>query len=348
MSRHVTRIASALLIAALALATSAASVGATSPGVNGRITFMREDADGAFQIWTANPDLSHQVQLTAGSGAAFPAWSPDGTRIAFSSGRSDPEPNDDVEIQDVFTMRADGSDIRKITESLGDAEKPAWSPDGRWLAFSTDAGGQGIYLIPSDGSGPMRLLTPRPEGTFFAELPRFSPDGTRVVFTAYKGTRVLEHHREGSIAGFAAALFVVRLDGSGLKQITPWGIHAQDADWSPDGSRIVFTGQPPHLGNIGDVMVVDADGRHLTDLTHDHGATGFSNSDVSPRYEESFNAVWSPDGTKILFVHAIYTPEAGFTLGLQTMNPDGSGRAWVSDQHGEEHQPDWGTAPLVP
>ena len=74
----------------------------------------------------------------------------------------------------------------------------------------------------------------------------------------------------------------------------------------------------------------------------------FSNSDISLRFEESFNAVWAPDGTKILFVHAGYTPESGFALGLQTMNPDGSGREWVSDQHTGEHQPDWGTAPLVP
>jgi Tol biopolymer transport system component len=95
-------------------------------------------------------------------------------------------------------------------------------------------------------------------------------------------------------------------------------------------------------------MVMDADGRHLQDLTHDHGATGFSRSDQSPWYEESFNAVWSPDGKKILFVHVSYRLETGFAFGLQSMNADGSGRAWVSDEHGFEHQPDWGTAPLLP
>ena len=351
MSRHVLRAASSMLIAALAVTVISPSVMATTFGPNGRITFMRDDGHGTYQVWTANPDLSHQVKVTT-DGGAFPAWSPDGSRIAFSSGRSDPDPTDDVEIQDVFTMRADGSDVRQVTESLGGSEKPAWSPDGRWLAFSTDAGidprGQGIYLIPSDGSGPAHMLTPKPAGTFWAELPRFSPDGRSVVFTAYRGARVLEHRREGTIAGFASALFVVRVDGAGLRQLTPWGVNAQDPDWSPDGRRIVFAGQPPHLGNVGDVLIVDADGRHLTDLTHDHGATGFSNSDVSAWYEESFNAVWSPDGTKIMFVHASFTPEDGFTLGLQTMNVDGSGRAWVSDEHGEEHQPDWGTAALLP
>jgi Tol biopolymer transport system component len=345
------RTAAATLVAVVAIATVATPAAATFPGSNGRITFMREDADGIPQVWTANPDLTHQVQVTAARGGFSPAWSPDGRRIAFQR-NTDPDPSDGQEIQDIFTMRADGTDVRQITPSIGDSEKPAWSPDGRWLVFSADAGnypdGQGIYLIPSDGSGPMRMLTPKPDGTFFAELPRLSPDGSQVVFTAYRGANFVQNPRQEKLAGFESALFVVRIDATGIHQLTPWGTNALDPDWSPDGTRIVFAGQPPHLGNVGDVLVVDADGRHLQELTHDHGATGFSRSDQSPWYEESFNAVWSPDGTKILFVHASYRPETGFALGLQSMNADGSGRAWVSDGHGFEHQPDWGSAPLIP
>jgi Tol biopolymer transport system component len=342
------RPAAATLVALVAIASVASPAAATYAGVNGRITFMRDDGDGNMQVWTANPDLSRQVQVTA-TGGGFPAWSPDGTRIAFQR-NTDPDPTDDLEIQDIFTMRADGTDVRQVTPSIGDSEKAAWSPNGRWLVFSSDAGnpdGQGIYLIPSDGSGPMRMLTPKPDGTFFAELPRFSPDGSQVVFTAYRGANFVLNPRQEKLAGFDSALFVVRIDGTDVRQLTPWGIGAGDADWSPDGRRIVFAGQPPHLGNVGDVMVMDADGRHLQDLTNDHGATGFSRSDQSPWYEESFNAVWSPDGTKILFVHASYRPETAFALGLQSMNPDGSGRAWISGGQGFEHQPDWGTAPLI-
>ena len=65
------------------------------------------------------------------------------------------------------------------------------------------------------------------------------------------------------------------------------------------------------------------------------------------RYQESFNPVWSPDGTKILFVRASYTDAAGFTMGLMTMRADGSRQAFVSSEHLEEHQPEWGTLPIL-
>jgi len=352
MSRHATRLVLATAVTAAALTVNATVATATHPGLNGRIAFMRFDESGSSNLWTANPDLTGQVQLTSGYAAGFPAWSPDGARIAFSSGRSDPDPDDGVEIQDIFTIRADGTDLRQITSSVGDSEKPSWSPDGRWLAFSTDAGdypaGQGIYVIPSDGSGPMRMVTPKPAGTFWSELARFSPDGTKILFTAYRGANPVQNVRQDKLAGFQVALFVVGTNGSGLRQITPWGLYAEDADWSPDGSQLVFESAPPHLGHIRNVMIVDADGQHVRNLTLDHGITGLSASDGSVRYEESFNPVWSPDGTRIMFVHQRFTSATGFDAGLQTMAPDGSDRRWASADHAAEHQPDWGTAPLFP
>ena len=350
MLRH-TRIA---LIALIAAATLAALGGgpalATFPGQNGRIAFQRFDANGAFQIWTANPDLTHQVQLTndpAGSG--FATWSPDGGRLAFQSARTDPDPSDGQEVQDIFIMRADGSGVRKLTDSIGDSEKPAWSPDGRWIVFAADRAdyprSQGIYAIPSDGSAAPRRVTTLPSGSWWQELARFSPDGTRIEFTEYRGGNFLPNRFEGRVVAEQAAIFTVRLDGSDLRQITPWGLHAGDADWSPDGKQLVFSSQPTRIGDIGDVMVVDATGGHLHNVTHDHGLTGIGRESAF-WYEESFNAVWSPDGSRILFVHASFTAENGFVMGLQSVKPDGTGQAWISSIRAEEHQPEWGTAPL--
>jgi Tol biopolymer transport system component len=341
------RVLRGVVLALAAFSLAAGPVSATPPGTNGRIAFMRFDQDGDFQVWAANPDLSQQVQLTSGpSDAWFPSWSPDGTRIAFSSHRTDPDPDDAVEVMDVFTMRADGTDVRQVTDSVGFSSTPAWSPDGRWLVISADRAdyprSQGIYIVPSDGSAPPRRLTTLPDGSGWQELARFSPDGSRIVFSEYRSGH---ETRRGQWVGEQAALFTVRPDGTELTQVTPWGIHATDADWSPDGRRLVFGAQPTHLGNIGDVGIVDADGTHLRDLTGDHGLTGIGNPNAV-WYEESFNPAWSPDGKTIIFVHARYTAADGFAMGLQVMNPDGSGRHWVATPPAEEHQPDWGTAPL--
>src|SRR5262245_60154514 len=120
MIHHARRLATAFPIALLVIVALAAPAFATNPGPNGRIAFMRFDADGLFQVWVANPDMTHQVQLTNGpSDAWFPSWSPDGRRIVFASHRTDPDPTDDNEIMDVFTMRADGSDVRQVTRTDG-------------------------------------------------------------------------------------------------------------------------------------------------------------------------------------------------------------------------------------
>jgi len=341
----------ACLVVALALVVPGPAL-ATPPGANGRITYMQFDDNGQFQVWAANPDLSHQVQLTPGTSDGWmPGWSPDGSRIVLASHQYDPDPNDAVEIMDVFTMRPDGSDVRKLTDSVGYSGSASWSPDGRWIVYSADRANypsaQGIYVIRSDGSAPPRRITTLPAGSWWQELPRFSPDGSRLVFNEYRGGKVLRNHRDGALVAEQAALFTVRTDGTDLRQITPWGIHATDADWSPDGKRLVFGAQPTHIGNIGDVMIADADGGHLKDLTQDHGLTGIGNI-KAVQYAESINPAWSPDGSKIIFQSFSFTDKNGFVSGMQTMNPDGSGRAFIGSTPTEGHQPDWGTAPLVP
>jgi Tol biopolymer transport system component len=352
MTRHVRRMLAAASITLSMIAMTAGPALATLSGPNGQITFQRWDADGHPQIWVANPDLTSQVQITDGEfGSSFPSWSPDSSRIVFQSDRTDPDVTDGYEIQDVFTMRPDGTDVLKITDSLGFSGHPSWSPDGRSILFDADRADyptrQGIYIIPADGSAPPQRLTSLPAGSNWQELARFSPDGSRIVFNEGRGGNELRNHREGALVGEQAALFTMRSDGSDLRQITSWGLHGADADWSPDGRRLVFSSQPVHIGDIGTVMVIDADGTNPKDVTKDHGLTGIGQENAF-WYEESFNAVWSPDGTKILFVHASYTAERGFTMGLQTSRPDGSDRTWVSEIHGEEHQPEWGTMPIVP
>ena len=348
---------SAVVLACVASSFGAAAgtASATPPGTNGRISFMRMDDTGQWQTWVANPDLSSQQQLTtaATNSSGWAVWSPDGARLAFLSDRTDPDLGDDDFHADIFTMRADGSDVRQVTDGVGYSSTPAWSPDGRLLALAADRGSypseEGIFLIRPDGTG-LRRVTTLPATSTYQESPRFSPDGTRLVFTEFRGGKEQKffHRPGGNLVGEQSALFVVNVDGSRLRQVTPWGARVGDADWSPAGTRLVFETVNEHLGNSASVMLVDADGKHLKALTKDAGITGIGNCCDALRLEASFDPVWSPDGTKILFSHDLFTPDGEFTTGLQTIAPDGSGQAYVSSIRDSEHQVDWGTAPLVP
>ena len=290
------------------------------------MVFMREDSDGFQQTWVANKDLSDQVKLTNGSAdSGWAVWKPGGDKLAFESNRADPDPDDSNAINDIFTMNPDGSGIVKLTHSDDVSDVADWSPDGSQIAFASDrrnSAWREIYVMDADGTN-VRRVTTLPEKAEFDHVPRFSPDGRRLVFARY----ISDDHPE------EAALFTVRLDGGGLKRLTPWGMGAGDADWSPDGNKIAFEASPEY-GSYGDIFTIDADnGRQLTNLT-DNFSRGFGSSDP----------VWSADGKKMLFVsNHSFSGESG--IGLATMNPDGTDRHHISSNPEDEHQPDWETAP---
>jgi len=349
------RCASVVACVVLSVVGYVAPASATPAGVNGRIVFMRLDETGQWQTWVANPDLSSSQRITDAStnSSGWAVWSPDGARLAFLSDRTDPDLADADYRADIFTMRPDGSDVRQVTDGIGYSSTPAWSPDGGLIAFAADRGSyptqEGIFVIRPDGTGLRRVTTLR-ASSVYQESPRFSPDGSRLVFTEYRGgtEQKFFHRPGGNLVGEQSALFVVNVDGSQLRQITPWGTRVGDADWSPDGTRLVFETVTEHIGNTASVMLVDANGKHLKALTKDAGLTGIGNCCAALTFEASFDPVWAPDGSKVLFSHDYFTADGEFTTGLQTISPDGTGQRYVSSIRDSEHQVDWGTAHLTP
>ena len=306
-----------LLAATVVAVVLPALSAATPPGKDGRIAYMLKDPRGRWQIWVASSSLARAKQLTHGHyDSGWAVWSPNGKLLAFDSNRTDHTPHNSSRVNDVFVMRPDGSGVKQLTRSNGVSGDAAWSPSGRLIAFDSTRGNRrglsAIYIMKANGQAIRRITRPAPHLSDYE--PRFSPNGTHLVFARAQGTA----------DNAPAALFTVRLDGSGLQRLTSFTLRAGASDWSPNGKKIVFEAYP--RGAYGDIYVVDASGGTPVDLTHD--TTGQS------------DPVWSPDGHRILFLDNRFVNEVGRT-GLATMSPDGSRRRFVSSQNVEAHQPDW-------
>jgi Tol biopolymer transport system component len=241
----------------------------------------------------------------------------------FDSDRSDRTPDDSRHVNDVFLMKPDGSGVKRLTDAKGTSGDAAWSPDGSLIAFDADRGNaklvSAIYVMNAKG-GHLRRITMAPKGMSDYK-PRFSPDGTRLAFSRARGTA----------DGAPSALFVVRLDGTALHRLTPFALHADDSDWSPDGARLVFDAYP-NPAAYGDIYAVSSDGGRAVNVTRNPF-----------RQAGSADPAWSPDGRKILFLDNRRVDGVART-GLATVNPDGSQRRFLSSQNLELHQPDWESA----
>jgi Tol biopolymer transport system component len=190
-----------------------------------------------------------------------PAWSPDGTRIAFRGFWGHGEQSD------LFVANADGSEIHQLTTN--GAEQPSWSPDGTSIAFGT---WNGIYVIGADGSGLHRLT---PESGLWHDSPSWSPDGPRIAFVI-------------PIDGIYQ-VFSIATDGGDMRKLTNFQDGATSPSWSPDGSQIAFVRSDPSGGS--DIYVMNADG------TGSQPITTCDPTDCS----DDGNPSWSPDGSLIVF-----------------------------------------------
>ena len=286
---------------------AAATVGSS----NGEIAFVRMVAPGDSEIYAMDADGTGVTRLTTSPGEdADPAWSPGGTKIAFTSDRGGNE--------DVYVMSADGTGVRQLTNSPGADSDPAWSPDGRRIAFTSDRDGdQEVYVMNADGSGetdltnsPLITASTAPGARTFGNdsQPAWSPDGTRIAFTSDRDLN--------------DEIYAMNADGTGQVDLTS----APDAEdeapsFSPDGKTIAFQSSQRDAGD--GIYVMNADGT---------GVRSYADADVADEEPD-----FSPDGARI-----VYSGPFGVDGdGIYAMDADGTGATLVSTSPLGDSSPDW-------
>lgn len=178
-----------------------------------------------------------------------PAFSPDGSRIAFVSSR-------DINTN-IYVMNRDGTNVRALTTEplpgVLDDRSPAWSADGRQISWSTNIGGfLTVWVMNADGSNKHRLTN---STDTFEDDAVWSPDGTRIAYFEVKNV--------------TPRLIVINVDGSN-RQVMPMppNGYGRDAAWSPDGKLLAFIFNPDDHSRT-QIYTIKPDGTDLKLRSHD-------------------------------------------------------------------------------
>jgi TolB protein len=212
-----------------------------------RIAYVAGGADGSHltRVWVADAALEKPVVLPSrarrfsSEGCMVPAWSPDGTRLAYTENQG--------QRFEIYVLGLDGEKGQCLTPGKGKHARPQWSPDGERILFDSDRDGDwDIYAMKADGSEVVQLSDDPGEDVYAS----WSPAGEHILFTSDRDT--------------VSQLYVMRSDGANVRRISRSAGRAWNASWSPDGRHIAFVSDRDGLKSI---WVMTSDGEHERQLS---------------------------------------------------------------------------------
>lgn len=184
------------------------------------------------------------TQLTSEGSNYFPSWSPGGIWIVYDSNYEDSSGANVI-----WKITYDGNYKVDISQhGVGEWRMPSWLPDGMKIIHQRfiGVGAPEIYTMDTSGHNPVRLTF---DTDWWEELPKYSPDGSLIAFSAMP------------VPGIACHLSVMNSDGTNKHQIS---IHGYAPDWSPDGKMIIYTNTST---NSGMLWIMDKDGNNKKQVT---------------------------------------------------------------------------------
>lgn len=192
---------------------------------DGRRIVYVSDIAGSAAVWVMQSDGAHSRQLFSDPGYDHfsPSWSPDGHRLVLT------RCSQFLRTCALAVVRCDGTGLHVIIDGNWNFGQPVWSPDGRWLAYTSDKGGfdARLWVVRTNGDDPHAIAP----ASLVADRPAWSPDSRQITFTG------------DPVNG---RLFAIHRDGSGLRALTQGG--SIYGTWSPDQRRLVLlsfsSGQP--------------------------------------------------------------------------------------------------------
>lgn len=266
----------------------------------------KRDGRQCDQIYTMNIDGSNVRMVSTGKGRTTCSYfHKGGKRIVYSSthlSSDDCPPSPDFSqgyvwaiypSYDIFTANADGTKIKRLTNSVSYDAEATISPDGKTIVFtSTRDGDLDIYTMDINGKNVKRLTTE----LGYDGGPFFSPDGKQIVYRAYHPkteaeiARYKDRLKNDLIEPNNFEIWVMNADGSNKRQVTKLGAASFAPFFTPDGKAIIFStnyfAKDPRKRNF-DLALINVDGTGLEQVTFHETFDGFP--------------MFSPDGKKLVF-----------------------------------------------